>query len=186
MRLPLPNWPGLKQLSTWISVVALTLSCVTFYMTQIMREQSIWLLLSQSWMEDDMLILQAVISNGGNRPAVIPSVLLHGNIPGHGTFVIETLKAPLALNSESATTVLVAVPMDLSSRVTVPHASDVANFFLVAVGVYSDKRHYSTDIYCPVTFSGTRISKLECPRYIVDFEPIDSEQFLAPPEDRSQ
>lgn len=127
--------------------------------------------------------LQAVVANNGNRPAIIPSIGVHGHVPGLGTFHFETLKSPLLLNSESATSVLIQIPNDLSRHIDIPNPTDVGSFFVNFVGVYSDRQHYMTQVACAVTFNGSKISRLEYPRYILNLEPVEEQEFLqsAPP-----
>ena len=182
MKFTLGDSVSVKQLPILISLVAVMLSSLTFYRTQIRKEQSLWVLLSQMWVDNDTMFVQAVIANNGNKPAIVPSIGVQGHIPGHGTFVFETRKDPLVLNPETTTAVLIEIPKELSSRITVRHQTELANLFLDFFAVYADKQHYSVSVDCPLTFRASHIEKFDCPRYIIDMAPVPAEEFLRSPQ----
>lgn len=159
----------------YISVLALILSMITFYVANVKKEQSLWVFLSQHWIENEIISLQIVISNDGNRQAIVPSILVHGNIPGQGTFLIEALKAPLILSPKSSTSFLLEIPTDLSERIVVRHSvqDQFGNFLIEVVALYSDKQHYAVTLDCSeTTFASSKIGKFDYPRYIKDLKPV--------------
>jgi hypothetical protein len=164
-----------NNLSIWMSIIALTLSVATFYLANIRTDQFLWGLVSQYWKEGDKIIFQIVVANNGNKPAIIASIAINGDIAGHGPFVFESLKTPLILEQESITSHLLEVPIDLSQNMLKEMPTWKRNKLQIwIVGLYADKQHYRAEVECEIEYDAVKIKRIkDCSRGIFDFTLMD-------------
>jgi len=160
--------PG--YLSLIVSLVALTISGLSFYNSYVRRIESVSVFIGQQLDVGDAITLQTCVINGGNRQVVIPSIGVLGSIPNEGYVNFEALSAPLVLPAETSAITLLRIPRDLSGKISARNARLGPMFQFYVAAVYPSKHQYVTWVRCAPTFNGTRLSTLRCPKTVFELQ----------------